>query len=97
MEKLPAASNERSAVIEIRPREGRFAHTIYQEDIEELLRRSVSLDEARDRYLQMRDYLKAALRGGARVEPGLHEARLEILNREEYTVRRSLVEKLVVR
>jgi hypothetical protein len=40
---------------------------------------------------------KAALRGGARVEPGLHEARFEILNREEYTVKPSLVEKLVVR
>jgi hypothetical protein len=97
MEKLVAASDELSAVIEIRPREGRFAHTIYQEDIEELLRRSVLLDDARDRYLQMRDYLKAALRGGARVEPGLHEARLEMLRREEYTVKPSLVEKLVVR
>src|SRR5260221_6526589 len=85
MEKLLAASNELSAVIEIRPREGRFAHTIYQEDIEELLRRSVFLDDARDRYLQMRDYLKAALRGGARVGPGLHEIRLETLNREGHT------------
>jgi hypothetical protein len=96
MEKLLAANDELSTVIEIRPREGRFAHTIYQEDIEELLRRSVLLDHARDRYLQMRDYLKAALRGGARVEPGLHEARLEMLKREEYTVKPSLVEKLVV-
>jgi hypothetical protein len=97
MEKLLAANDALSPVIEIRPREGRFAHTIYQEEIEELLRRSVSFDDARDRYLQMRDYLKAALRGGARVEPGLHEARLEIQNREEYTVRPLLVEKLVVR
>jgi hypothetical protein len=96
MEKPLAANDELSTVIEIRPREGRFAHTIYQEDIEELLRRSVLLDDARDRYLQMRDYLKAALRGGARVEPGLHEARLEMLNREQYTVKWSLVEKLVV-
>jgi hypothetical protein len=97
MERVLAANNEVSTVIEIRPREGRFAHTIYQEEIEELLRRSVLFDDARDRYLQMRDYLKAALRGGARVEPGLHEVRLEILNREEFTVRPSLVEKLVVR
>src|SRR5229473_7512245 len=97
VERLLAANEELSSVIEIRPREGRFAHTIYQEDIEELLRRSVLLDDARDRYLQMRDYLKAALRGGARVEPGLHEVRLEILDREEYTVKPSLVEKLVVR
>lgn len=97
MEKLLAANDQPSSVIEIRPREGRFAHTIYQEDIEELLRRSVLFDDARDRYLQMRDYLKAALRGGARVEPGLHEVRLEILNREEHMVKQSLVEKLVVR
>jgi hypothetical protein len=96
MEKLFAANEEPSTIIEIRPREGRFAHTIYQEEIEELLRRSVLLDNARDRYLQMRDYLKAALRGGARVEPGLHEARLEMLNREEYVVKSTLVEKLVV-
>jgi hypothetical protein len=40
---------------------------------------------------------KAALRGGARVEPGLHEARFEILNREEYTVKPLLVERLIVR
>jgi|SRR5579862_6460481 hypothetical protein len=97
MEKVPGANNELSAVVEIRPREGRFAHTIYQDEIEELLRRSVLFDEARDKYLQLRDYLKAALRGGARVEPGLHEARLELMNRDEYTVRSSLVEKLVVR
>jgi hypothetical protein len=97
MERVLAANNEVSTVIEIRPREGRFAHTIYQDEIEELLRRSVLFDDARDRYLQMRDYLKAALRGGARVEPGVHEVRLEILNREEFTVRPSLVEKLVVR
>jgi len=96
MEKL-AANSELSTVIEIRPREGRFAHTIYQEDIEELLRRSAFLDDARDRYRQMRDYLKAALRGGARVEPGLHDVRLETLNREEYAVKSSLLEKLVVR
>lgn len=97
MEKLLAANDQSSTIIEIRPREGRFAHTIYQEDIEELLRRSVLFDDARDRYLQMRDYLKAALRGGARVEPGLHEVRLEILNREEHMVKQSLIEKLVVR
>ena len=97
MENLLAANDAPSTVIEIRPREGRFAHTIYQDDIEELLRRSVSLSDARDRYLQMRDYLKAALRGAARVEPGLHEVRLEVLNREEYTVKPSFVEKLVVR
>lgn len=97
MEKLLAANDELSAVVEIRPREGRFVHTIYQEDIEELLRRSVLFDDARDRYLQMRDYLKAALRAGARVEPGLHEARLEMMNREEYRVKSLLVEKLVVR
>jgi hypothetical protein len=97
MERLLAGNDQPSTVIEIRPREGRFAHTIYQEEIEELLRRSALLDGARDRYLQMRDYLKAALRGGARVEPGLHEVRLEILNREEYAVKPSLVERLVVR
>jgi len=96
-EKVLGANSELSTVIEIRPREGRFAHTIYQDEIEELLRRSVLFDEARDKYLQMRDYLKAALRGGARVEPGLHEARLEFTNRDEYTVRSSLVEKLIVR
>jgi len=96
-EKALGANNELPTVIEIRPREGRFAHTIYQDEIEELLRRSVLFDEARDKYLQLRDYVKAALRGGARVEPGLHEVRLEFLNRDEYTVKPSLVEKLVVR
>lgn len=91
------ASRSKSEIIMFVPREGRFAHTIRQEEIEELMRRSRELTEARDRYLQLRDYLKAALRSGAVVESGSCEARLQSLMRSGYSVRPGIVERLLIR
>ena len=83
-------------VIQFTPREGRFAHTIRQEEIEELLQRSRDLTEARQRYIELRDYLKAALRGGAVIESGAYEPELRCLIRQEYSVRATTVERLFV-
>lgn len=63
----PAADN----VIVLTPRnEGSFAHTLYKEDAAELLQLSREFSEGRRRWEEKRDYVKAALRGGARIEPG---------------------------
>lgn len=78
------------------PREGRFAHTIRQEEIEELLSRSRELTEARDRYLQLRDYLKAAIRCGAVIESGAYEPELRSLMRQAHSVRACVVERLFI-
>ncbi len=62
----PVAEN----VIVLKPRnEGSFAHTLYQEDAAELLKLSREFSQARAKWEQKRDYVKAALRGGARIEP----------------------------
>lgn len=91
------ASSNANEVIVFVPREGRFAHTIRQEEIEELERRSRALSEARENYLMLRDYLKAALRAGAVVESGPYEPKLCQLARAAYSVRAGIVEKLLIR
>lgn len=53
---------------------GRFAHTLYQEDLEQLKMLSNLLNFIRDLYTDKRDYCKAALDGGAVVEPGALDA-----------------------
>lgn len=65
---------------------GRFAHTITQEDLIELHLFSQQLNEARDRYLEKRDWIKAALRGGVAVEPGLLNTELVLRQRPAYKV-----------
>jgi hypothetical protein len=64
-------SNRESNVIELRSvNDGRFAHTIYQEDVVELKMLSREFSDARAAWEAKRDFVKAALRAGAAVEPG---------------------------
>lgn len=58
------------------PSEGRFVHTIEQDDLEELMRYSREINEARKRYKKKKGWLRAALKGGARVAPGAFSAEL---------------------
>jgi len=76
---------------------GRFAHTIYQEDLEELILRR---NEAREACKQLREkekFVSAALRGGARIEPGVHEAEFVPVSREGYSVSAGVHFRLAVR
>jgi hypothetical protein len=55
---------------------GRFAHTIYQEDLEKLLFRRRQVREAKKELSEIAKYIGTALRTGARVEDGVHIAEL---------------------
>jgi len=57
---------------------GRFAHTIYQEDLQQQQRLEKEKREAIKEADEWNKYLEDALRSGARVEPGL--LGLEIVN-----------------
>ncbi len=71
------AASQNGKLLVLRNRnEGNFIHTIYQEDLEELLLLSRELTEARKAYLIKKDAIKTALRAGAAVEPGIHTAEL---------------------
>jgi len=85
-------------VLVLRPRNpGRFAHTVYQEDLEELLLLSRYFSEARDRWEAKRTEIRAALETGARVENGVHTAELVQLGPADYAVKRASTLRLVVR
>ena len=88
----------KSNVVVLRPvNEGRFAHTIYQEDLLELLLYSNQINEARDRYRAKREYIRAALASGAAVEPGALTALLQECQGGGYQVAPFTYRKLVVR
>lgn len=55
---------------------GRFAHTIYQEDLERLLLRRKRAREVKKELREMQVYVATALRTGAHVEDGVHIAEL---------------------
>ena len=85
-------------MIQLKPRnEGRFAHTIYQEDIIELKLLSREFDDARRAYLDKRKYIRAALESGATVEPGLHSAEIIVCEREGFTVLAGTFKKLIIK
>ncbi len=85
-------------VVVLKPRSsGRFTHTVYQEDLEELLLLSRYFSEARERWENKREYIRSALASGARVEEGIHSAKLVATLPSCYTIRRAASFKLVVR
>lgn len=63
---------------------GRFAHTIYQEDLEKRLKLAVKATEAQRQLEELDEYIKEALRGGARIEAGVHTAMLTRVSRKAF-------------
>ncbi len=55
---------------------GRFAHTVTQEDMAELARLSREFSAARQAYDAKKEWIIAAIRAGAAIEPGLFRVRL---------------------
>lgn len=87
-----------SKVVALVPRNtGRFAIEVTQDDLCELLGYGQELNHAREAYLRKRDWIRAAIEAGARVEPGLHTAALvDIEGGERISVIKPF-KKLVVR
>ena len=75
----------------------RFVHTVTQQDFLEMEQASRDINEARKRYLRKRDWIKAALKSGARIEPGVFTAELVPRKGGGYTVEVYEYEELVVR
>ncbi len=77
-EESQSGNGKRGNLLVLPPaKEGRFAHTITQEDLIELQLLSREFSEARERWEKKRDWIKAALRAGALVEVGVLTVRLE--------------------
>jgi len=76
----PSPANPESGstkVVMLRPvNEGRFAHTLYQSDALELMQLGREIAEAKTRYGEKKDFIKAALHSGAQMEPGLFSLEL---------------------
>lgn len=77
--------------------DGAVAHTLYQADGWELTMLSRLFDAARAAWQHKRDYLKAGLLGGARVEPGLLAIQLAPRSNPGYVVEPYDYEVLVVK
>lgn len=85
-------------LIELRPaNDGRFAHTVTQEDVVELKMLSREFSDARERWERKRDWVKAALRAGASVEDGALTVGLVKCQGGGFTVEVYGYEKVVVR
>jgi len=90
--------NENVIVLPANERENpRFVHTVRQEDLVELQHLSRLFTEAREAWEEKKEWIKAALRAGARVEDGLRSAELVPRHREGYQVEPSEFYELVVR
>jgi hypothetical protein len=63
---------------------GRFVHTIYQEDLEDLLLKRRRVREAEKELKKKEEFIAAALRSGARVEDGVHTADLVPVDRSAF-------------
>lgn len=76
---------------------GRFAHTIYQEDLEELLLKRRRAREAEKEVKKKEKFIAAALRTGARVEDGVHTADLIPVERPAFRAKACTYYRLSVR
>ena len=76
---------------------GRFAHTIYQEDLEELLLKRRRAREAAKEVEQKEEFIATALRTGARVEDGVHTADLIPVDRAAFRAKACKYFRLSVR
>lgn len=77
--------------------EGRFVHTVTQKDLVELKLLSREFSEARERWEAKRDWIKAAIRAGARVEDGAFIVELVKRSGGGYNVEVYEYEQVVVR
>lgn len=85
-------------VVVLKPRNnGRFFHTIYQEDLEELILLSRYFSEARENWEKKKEEIRAALASGARIEPGIHTAELIRVTGANYAVQKKNSYRLQVR
>ena len=75
----------------------RFVHTVTQQDFFELEQASRDINEARDRYVAKRDWIKAALKAGAGIESGAFTAELVPRKGGGYSVAVYEYEALVVK
>ena len=75
----------------------RFAHTIYQEDLEELLLKRRLAREACKEVEQKEEFIATALRTGARVEEGVHVADLVPVERSAFRMKACKYFRLSVR
>jgi hypothetical protein len=66
---------------------GRFVHTIYQEDLQELLLRRRIASDALKSADEKEEFIRAALRSGATIEHGIHTAELVPVERAAHQVR----------
>lgn len=86
-----------SNVLTLRRRNlGSFAHTIYQEDLEAILIARMEIKKAAKKLEEKEEYVAAALRGGARIEPGLHSAELIPVDRKGFRVKACAYFRLAV-
>ncbi len=76
---------------------GRFAHTIYQEDLEELLLKRRRAREAAREVEKKEEFIATALRTGARVEDGVHTADLVPVDRTAFRAKACTYFRLSVR
>jgi hypothetical protein len=76
---------------------GRFAHTIYQEDLEELLLKRRRVREAEKEVKSKEKFIATALRTGARVEDGVHTADLVPVDRPAFRAKACTYFRLSVR
>ncbi|MBZ5702138.1 MAG: hypothetical protein LAN84_09845 [Acidobacteriia bacterium] len=75
----------------------RFAHTIYQEDLEELLLKRRLAREALKEVEKKEEFISTALRTGACIEEGLHIAELVRVERCRFRMKSCKYFRLSVR
>jgi len=98
IEENPNGNEKRSNLLVLPPaKEGRFAHTVTQEDLIELQLLSREFSEARERWEKKRDWIKAALRAGACVQDGVLTAKLVKRKGGGYNVEVYDYEQIIVR
>jgi hypothetical protein len=92
--------NPKISVITLKPRKGnpaRFNHTIYQDDLEQLLLQRRMVREAVKSLEKMEEDIACALRSGALIEGGARNAALLRVNRKPFRVSAGFYFRLSVR
>jgi hypothetical protein len=85
-------------VLKLRKKDpARFAHTIYQEDLEECLLKRRRAREATEEAEKKEEFIATALRSGARVEEGIHTAGIVPVERGAFRMKACKYFRLSVR
>ena len=88
---------EKGNLIVLRPRNDGGSYTVSQRDLEELLYLERQMRDAAELWRIKRDTIKKYLEFGCSIEPGLREARLDVLIEDATGERPKSSAKLVVR